>query len=95
VLDFGSLNVTKTSSAEHKILHFVIKASTEENEVGSGSKALLNPYALSRDFSVHHLSVKSVVSAKAASYNVVYSSGKRETNLQDGLILDYILEPNK
>jgi hypothetical protein len=53
--------------------------------------ALINPYAMSSDFKIYHLTVKSKNSEKAASYTITYSSGKRETYLQDGLLLDYAL----
>jgi len=59
-------------------LHFVIKGTKAAATSGEKpSKALLNPYALSKDFSIYHLSVKSTDSLKAAAYTVVYSSGLR------------------
>lgn len=51
--------------------------------------------ALSNDFQISHLSIVSSDSAKAASYTVTYSSGSRQINLQDGLIMNYALEPHK
>lgn len=59
------------------------------------SDGLINPMALTEFMINYHVTIKSLNSSKAAAYTISYSSGKRELYLQDGLILDYILEPNK
>jgi hypothetical protein len=51
--------------------------------------------ALSNLIVIYHVTIKSIDTSKAISFTISYSSGKRELNLQDGLIVDYILEPNK
>lgn len=52
---------------------------------------MINPIALSKDFVIYHLTIKSINSSKAVSFIISYSSGEREISLQDGVILDYIL----
>ena len=56
---------------------------------------MINPMALTESMMSYHVKIKSLNVSKAATYTISYSSGKRELYLQDGLILDYILEPNK
>lgn len=56
---------------------------------------MINPMALTEFMTSYHVKIKSLNASKAATYTISYSSGKRELYLQDGLILDYILEPNK
>jgi hypothetical protein len=53
----------------------------------------MNPLALSNSFKIYHITVKSDDPTKAGSYSIGYSSGKAEFYLQDGLIVDYQLEP--
>lgn len=92
--DLNSYKVNKIGNASNNIIHFVIKGK-KPNEVNNSSKALINPLALSNDFQISHLSIASLNSSKAASYTVTYSSGSRQINLQDGLIMNYVLEPHK
>jgi len=55
----------------------------------------MTSFGLSETFSSLHLTIKALNNKGATAYTITYSSGERETYLQDGLITDYILEPNK
>jgi hypothetical protein len=55
----------------------------------------MNPLAFSGDFVIYHVIIKSLDADKAASYTISYSSGNRELFLQDGLVVDYMLDPSK
>ena len=96
--DGGSTNVIKKSTESTRVVQFHIPASTPAPKAGSEvsrEEGLLNPLALSYDFQVYHISISSTSAAKAASYSITYSSGKREFFLQDGLIVDYTLQPKQ
>lgn len=71
----NSVNLVKKSDGKSRILHFVIKSINKtEIEVSSG---LINPNALSSDFVIYHVVLKSINASKAASFTISYSSGKR------------------
>jgi hypothetical protein len=89
VTNVDNVNLNKRSDVKNRVIHFVIK-SLEKTKEDSG-KGLINPVALSTDFAIYHVVVKSIDTEKAASYSISYSSGLREVYLQDGLILDYML----
>lgn len=55
----------------------------------------MSAFGLSDRFIEIHVSVKSSSTSKPSIYTITYSSGDREFELQDGLITDYVLEPNK
>lgn len=55
----------------------------------------MTSFGLSETFISLHLTIKALNNKGATAYTITYSSGERETYLQDGLITDYILEPNK
>ena len=56
---------------------------------------LLSSFGLLNKFNILHLIVHSANPKVACSYTVTYSSGARQVDLQDGLIVDYILSPEK
>jgi hypothetical protein len=93
VTNVNQVNLNKKSDAKNRVIHFVIKA--QEVRAVKPSDGLINPMALTEFMINYHVTVKSLNASKAATYTISYSSGKRELYLQDGLILDYILEPNK
>lgn len=47
---------------------------------------------MTTDFMIFHLSIKSLTPSQAASFTILYSTGERNIILQDGVILDYLLE---
>ncbi len=67
------------------------------NALSTGIMGLpwMTAYGLSDTFNILHLTIKSTEKKGATAYTISYSSGERETYLQDGLITDYILEPAK
>lgn len=89
----------KKSTNDQRVIQFHIKGKqkeykiseiTSENQVG-----IYNPEALSKVFVIYHINITSINVDKAASYTIGYSSGKTEFFLQDGLIVDYQLEPKQ
>ena len=64
----------------------------------SGSEmgdVLVSSFGLFNKFNVLHLIVHSTNPKVGCSYTVTYSSGARQVDLQDGLIVDYTLSPDK
>lgn len=59
------------------------------------TQALMTAFGLSDKFIQLHVTIKSTNKSKPSIYTISYSSGVREFDLQDGLITDYLLEPNK
>jgi hypothetical protein len=55
----------------------------------------MTQFGLSQTFTYLHLTIKASDGKGATAYTISYSSGARETYLQDGLITDYVLEPSK
>ncbi len=55
----------------------------------------MSAFGLSDKFTQFHVSVKSADPKKPSLYTIGYSSGKREFELQDGLLTDYALSPEK
>ena len=55
----------------------------------------MTSFGLSDTFMSLHLTIKALKGKGATAYTITYSSGERETYLQDGLITDYVLEPSK
>lgn len=49
----------------------------------------MSAFGLSDKFTQFHVSVKSADPEKPSIYTITYSSGKRELELQDGLLTDY------
>lgn len=85
-------------------MHFVVPAQGKKSLPNSNNKETglqllgtpwMTSFGLSETFSSLHLTIKALNNKGATAYTVTYSSGERETYLQDGLITDYILEPNK
>ena len=64
-------------------------------EQGSPRSNALSEFSFLHRFIALHLTVKAGNSKIGTSYTVSYSSGARQVDLQDGLILDYNLEPDK
>jgi hypothetical protein len=93
ITNLNKVNLNKKSDSKNKILHFVIKS--QDADDNKDSVGLINPMGMSNQIVLYHVTMKSLDNTKAVTYTISYSSGKRETYLQDGLILDYILEPNK
>ena len=56
---------------------------------------LVSSFGLFNQFNILHLIVHSTNAKVASSYTVTYSSGARQVDLQDGLIVDYTLSPDK
>jgi len=54
----------------------------------------MNPYRFSKTFNNFHL-ILTKKENKTCSYSVTYSSGKNKVFLQDGLITDITLQPQK
>ncbi len=51
----------------------------------------MTSFGLSETFSSLHLTIKALNNKGSTAYTITYSSGERETYLQDGLITDYVL----
>lgn len=78
------------------MIHIVIPA--QDHKQKSLDKSLdilgapwMTSFSLSDTFSSLHLTIKALNGKGATAYTVTYSSGERETYLQDGLITDYVL----
>ncbi len=100
VTDFNNINITKTNDKDKNLIHIVIPAQNHKQTPFDKNAQLLGTawmtsFGLSDTFSYLHLTIKAANGKGATAYTVVYSSGERETYLQDGLITDYILEPSK
>lgn len=59
------------------------------------NKVLISSFSLLNKFALLHLSIKSTDDQVSSSYTLSYSSGDRKVDLQDGLISDHTLSPNK
>lgn len=100
----AQVNLIKKSTNDQRVIQFLIKGSQQkeipsaqftQTTPGQPREGLFNPLALSKAFVIYHINITSTNADKAASYSIGYSSGKREFLLQDGLIVDYQLEPKK
>lgn len=59
---------------------------------GNGpNDVLVSSFGLMNKFTSLHLTVRSANTKVGSSYTLSYSSGDRQVDLQDGLILDYTL----
>lgn len=68
----------------------------EFSHSGNGpNDVLVSSFGLMNRFTVLHLTIKSKNDKVGSAYTLSYSSGDRQVDLQDGLILDYTLDPNK
>ncbi len=96
--DFNNINITKTNDKDKNLIHILVPAQDHKQKADSPFQLLGTPwmssFGLSDTFSYLHLTIRAV-NKGATAYTITYSSGERETYLQDGLITDYILEPNK
>lgn len=59
---------------------------------GNGpNDVLVSSFGLMHKFTILHLTIKSANTKVGSSYTLSYSSGDRQVDLQDGLIVDYNL----
>lgn len=93
--DFGKVHINKTNDKGSSNIHIVVPSedlAAEKKETEFTS--LLQPYALS-NFAQLHLIVEPENSKEPANYIVTYSTGEPTAYLEDGLITEYMLMPNK
>ncbi len=64
------------------------------NDLFSTFTSLFSSFGLENLFVTLHIAIQSTDPEKAASYTIQYSSGERESYLQDGLVAHYKLDAN-
>jgi hypothetical protein len=94
--DFNKVNITKTNEKDKSLIHIVIPAQDHkqksfESTLGLMGNPFMTSFGLSDTFSYLHLTIQALKGKGATAFTITYSSGERETYLQDGLITDYIL----
>jgi hypothetical protein len=94
VFDFDSVNLTKKNDKGSTNINIVIPPKDKSKDKDKLGGVFLGLYDYST-FDLFHMTIKSQNESATALYTVSYSSGDAEMFLQDGLISEYALMPNK